>query len=177
MYRSKGVLFHILCIRSSHNSSINKAQINKQSSTKTSKSSLWDTKGRLQQVRALSFFRSQTNSDFIFACVDKELRVNPRAAAGLCSTKVNVLSDRHSRVLLCCGPPAGLQEAQNKDNFQCWRQTGHAWVTWRWRAERQCVLRTLSVRSPPATRGSLICLRQKSVFHGFCSVYSFSSKF
>lgn len=47
-------------------------------------------------MRALSFFRSQTNSDFIFASVDKELRVNPRPAAGLCSTKVNVLSDLHS---------------------------------------------------------------------------------
>lgn len=25
----------------------------------------------------------------------------------------------------CCGPPPGLQEAENKDNFHSLRQTGH----------------------------------------------------
>lgn len=27
----------------------------------------------------------------------------------------------------CCGPPSGLQEAENKDNFHLLRQTGHTW--------------------------------------------------
>lgn len=87
------------------------------------------TEERLQQLRALLCLKRETNNDFILPSVYKALRVNPWwhipwGEQYLCSTKGNVPADPER----CCRPPPGLQEAQNKDNFHCLRQTGHTWV-------------------------------------------------